>query len=205
MADHPVANPGKPDHSPTEVPSAGGSAADSATAATPAATASRSFGDRVRGWSRTTAIVLVSLVAAVVVYFILAAFLPRWWAGVIGRNVDGSFGRGIGTGLTLGFVCTFVPLLLIGFAVLLRGRWKNVPTVLLALLGVAAAIPNLLTLSVVLGGGSAAHAGQRIFDVQAPGFRASTLWGAIIAVVVFAAVAYFIWAFRRRGQKLRES
>ncbi|EOM76164.1 hypothetical protein [Rhodococcus rhodnii] len=154
---------------------------------------------------RKGGLILGAVVLAVILYFILAAFLPRWWAGVIGRSVDGSFGRGIGTGLALGLVCTLAPLVLIGFAVLYHGRLRNLPTLILAVLGVALAVPNLLTLTVVLGGGNGAHAGQRIFDVEAPGFRAASLWGAIIAVVVAIALALFVWRYRRRGSELRRT
>lgn len=176
-----------------------------ATTTTPAATAQPSFGDRVRSWARKGVAALIAVVVAIIVYFILAAFLPRWWAGVIGRSVDGSFGRGIGTGLALGFICTAVPLILIGLAVLYRHRLKSVPSILLALVGIVVAIPNLLTLGVVLGSGNGAHAGQRIFDVDAPGFRASTLWGAIIGLLVAVAIAFFIWRFRRRGTELKRA
>ena len=44
------------------------------------------------------------------------------------------------------------------------------------------AIPNLLTLGIVLGVGNAAHAGDRILDVEAPAFRGASLAGALIAV-----------------------
>jgi hypothetical protein len=36
-------------------------------------------------------------------------------------------------------------------------------------IGLAVDMPNLLTLTVVFGGGNAAHAGQRIMDVDATG------------------------------------
>ncbi|MFT4041571.1 MAG: hypothetical protein QM673_00260 [Gordonia sp. (in: high G+C Gram-positive bacteria)] len=172
--------------------------ASSTVAATP------SLGTRIVAWIRKAAIAVVAIIVAAIVYVILAAFLPRWWAGEIGRNVGGSFGRGIGTGLVLGFVCTFIPLLLIGFAVLTWTRLKHIPAYILAILGVVAAIPNLLTLSVVLGGGNGAHAGQRIFDVDAPAFRASTLWGAVVAVGAAAVVGYLIWRYRRRGRQLQQ-
>ena len=162
------------------------------------------FRDRLDHWMKRGIAVLVAAIAAVAVYFLLAAFLPRWWAAQIGGLVDGSFTRGIGTGLTIGLVCTLVPLLLIGFAFLSRGRLKNIPALALSLTGVIVAIPNLLTLSVVLGGNNSAHAGQRILDVDAPAFRAASLWGAILAVVVAALVGWFVWGYRRRGKKVRQ-
>ena len=59
------------------------------------------------------------------------------------------------------------------------------------------AIPNLLTLGIVVGNGSAAHAGERTLDVEAPNFRASTLAGAIVAVLVFIALQYLLTSRRR--------
>jgi len=47
----------------------------------------------------------------VIVYFILAAFLPRWWAERIGELSDKGFARGITWGLFFGGLCTLVPLL----------------------------------------------------------------------------------------------
>ena len=48
-----------------------------------------------------------------------------------------------------------------------------------------------MTLSVVFGGNSAAHAGERIMDVEAPGFRGASLVGAIIVIPVFIGVVAF--------------
>ena len=146
-------------------------------------------------------IVVAALVGA---YFLLEAFLPRWWAQQIGRSVGGVFSRAIGSGLLIGFVCTFVPILLIVFAVISRGRLRNVPAVVCAAVAILVAIPNLLTLAVVAGGGNGSHAGQRIFDVDAPGFRGATLGGAIAGALTAVVAAYFIWGYRRRGRKLRD-
>ncbi|MBM7279029.1 hypothetical protein JTZ10_14830 [Gordonia rubripertincta] len=149
--------------------------------------------------------VVIGLIIAallVITYFILEAFLPRWWAGQIGRRVDGSMASGVWTGLVLGVVCTFVPLLLFTFAFLSRSRLRNVPAIAFAVVGVIVAIPNLLTLTVVIGGGNGAHAGERIFDVDAPGFRAATAWGVIIGVLLAIVVGWFIWRYRRRGREL---
>ncbi len=59
------------------------------------------------------------------------------------------------------------------------------------------AIPNLMTLGIVAGNGSAAHAGERILDVEGPGFRAATLIGAILAVVAAIGIRYLIDSRRR--------
>jgi hypothetical protein len=59
------------------------------------------------------------------------------------------------------------------------------------------AAPNLLTLSVVLGAGNAAHAGERTFDVEAPGFRGSSLVGAVAAVLAVVMLALLLRSRRR--------
>ena len=58
----------------------------------------------------------------VIVYFILAAFLPRWWAERIGELSDRGFARGITWGLLFGGLCTLVPLLQVLLAVLFRHK-----------------------------------------------------------------------------------
>ena len=164
-----------------------------------------SLGKRVNAVVHRLIAAVVVVAALVGAYFLLEAFLPRWWAQQIGRSVGGAFSRGIGSGLLIGFVCTFVPILLIVFAVISRGRLKNVPAAVCAIAAILVAIPNLLTLAVVVGRGNGSHAGQRILDVDAPGFRGATLGGAIAGALVAVAAAYFIWGYRRRGRKLRES
>jgi len=142
----------------------------------------------------------------VIVYFILAAFLPRWWAERIGELSDRGFARGIAWGLLFGGLCTLVPLLQVLVAVLFRHkRGGRVIVGIAAILALLFALPNLMTLSIVLGGNSAAHAGQRIMDVEAPGFRGASLVGAIIAALVFVGVVALTMQYRRRGRELAKA
>ncbi|MFX0574950.1 permease [Nocardia nepalensis] len=150
---------------------------------------------------RTRIIGALAVVAVLVIaYLILAAFIPRWWAQRIAEMVDGSFSKGIGWGLAYGLFGTAIPLVLLLFAALI---WKRRAGKFIAgaaaLLAVIVAIPNLMTLSIVLGDGSAAHAGQRILDVDAPAFRGASLVGAIVATAVFlAAICLIAWRRWRR-------
>lgn len=138
-----------------------------------------------------------AVVAIVVVYFIAAATIPRWWAQRIGDQVDGSIAAGTALGLFYGFVFTFVPLLVLSFAAR-RGRpWRA--RAWLAVAAVVLALPNLMTLGIVLGTGSAAHAGERILDVDGPNFRAFTLVGAILGALAVVGVRYLM-ASRRRAR-----
>ncbi|WP_159845835.1 permease [Nocardia sp. CY41] len=128
----------------------------------------------------------VILAVLVVCYVILSAFIPRWWAQRVGSMVHGSFAKGIGWGLFFGGFCTLVTLFLLLFAVLVwrrkAGRFLAGAAAVVAILF---AIPNLMTLTIVLGNSSAAHAGERILDVDAPAFRGAALTGAVIATLLF--------------------
>jgi hypothetical protein len=156
------------------------------------------------------ALVLVGVFAVIVVaYFIAAATIPRWWAQRIGDQVDGSIAAGTGIGLFYGFVFTFLPLLVVSFA-LHRGRsWKL--RAWLVAIAILLALPNLMTLGIVLGTGSAAHAGERILDVEGPNFRAFSLVGAIVGALAVIAVRYLMDSRRRArgraselGEELRQ-
>jgi hypothetical protein len=139
--------------------------------------------------------VLVVLALAVVVLIAGSAFLPRWWSHRIADQANGSFTSGIGLGLFYGFAFTLLALVVLWLGVRRITSWKG----RLILLGVALLIasPNLLTLGIVLGPGGAAHAGERTLDVDAPGFRASSLIGAIVAVLVVFAVGLLLRSRRR--------
>jgi len=153
-------------------------------------------------WRRNLILLAVAIVVVVLAYFIGGAVLPRWWSHRIGDQVGGSLSAGIGLGLFYGFVFTFVPLMVLWLIVRRTRTWRFRAWVAAAALVLA--IPNLLTLGIVLGNSSAAHAGERTLDVEAPNFRASSLVGAIVAVLAFIAVRYLL-ASRRRGRAREES
>ena len=153
-------------------------------------------------WRRNLILLGLALVAIVLAYYIGGAVLPRWWAHRIGDQVDGSMVAGIGLGLFYGFVFTLLPLLVLWLAVRRKRSWRFRGWVALAALVLA--IPNLLTLGIVVGNGNAAHAGERTLDVEAPDFRASTLAGAVVAVLAFVALRYLL-ASRRRGRAREKS
>jgi hypothetical protein len=151
-------------------------------------------------WPLRVVLVVVLLVAVGVAYFFGTTVVPRWWAQRVGARVDSSLTAGGLYGLFIGFVFTLVPL------VIARQAFRKVSMGkrgLFLLVALVAAAPNLMTLSIVLGDGKAAHAGQRILDVEAPGFRAGSAWGAALAVVV--AVGLFVggWRWRRDRRQLK--
>jgi hypothetical protein len=121
---------------------------------------------------------------------IASATIPRWWAQRIGDQVDGSIVTGTLVGLFYGFVFTILPLLVLAFVLLRKRTWRAI--VMAIAFAVVLAIPNLLTLGIVLGSGNAAHAGDRILDVEAPAFRGASLAGALIAGALVALVSYLV-------------
>jgi hypothetical protein len=147
----------------------------------------------------------VAVAALIGLYFILAAFIPRWWAQRVGDQVNGSMAAGIALGLFYGFAFTFLPAVLLLLALRRDRSWRA-----RAWLGAGAivlAVPNLMTLGIVAGSGSASHAGERILDVEGPGFRAATLAGAIVAVAAALGVRYLTDSRRReraRANRLDE-
>jgi hypothetical protein len=149
---------------------------------------------RLKVWGGITVAFLLALVIG-------GAFIPRWWAHRVGDQANESFAGGIMLGLFYGFVFTLLPLLLIVWGIRRRrsGRmwlWILAGAALLAL-------PNIFTLGVVLGPGGAAHAGERTFDVNAPGFRNATLAGALLAAAVIGFVWYLLSSRRRARDELR--
>jgi MFS family permease len=155
-----------------------------------------------RPLSRRIVVTLAVIAGLLVLAFLSAAFLPRWWSHRIGRQVDGSLTTGIILGLFYGFVFTALPLLAARWTFRKRRPWKTWG--LLSLLVLVLAAPNLLTLGIVLGSGHAAHAGERTLDVDAPGFRGSTLAGAIVAAAALGLFEYTLRARRRSDRLLRE-
>lgn len=148
-------------------------------------------------WVKRIVLVIVIVGVAYIAYLMAAAFFPRWWANRVGDQVDRSMARGTMWGLFYGFVFTAVPLLLLAQ---LRYRffswtWRGI----IALIAIVLAAPNWLTLSVVAGNSSAAHAGERNFDVYAPGFRAATLIGVILGAVL--AIGITAAGMRLKGRK----
>jgi hypothetical protein len=145
---------------------------------------------------------LVVAVAALLVALGLAAFVPRWWAQQVGRLVDGTFSLGVWWGVAIGLVFTVLPMA-VTWPALHRGHtWRTRSALLTA--AVLLALPNLLTLSVVVGTNDAAHAGKRIMDVDAPAFRGATAWGAAIGALLTVGVLVLWASYRRRGRELRE-
>ncbi len=157
----------------------------------PAAQPSAAEADRKQRWRRRTRRLLIVLGLWLVGIVVGVAFLPRWWSHFIGDQVHGSIFTGIILGLFYGFAFTMLPLLVLWFAFRKRRPFQHWLGWFIAAL--AFALPNLLTLGIVVGTGNAAHAGERTLDVEAPAFRNSSLIGAVAAALVVGA-----WYWRGR-------
>jgi len=145
---------------------------------------------------------IVGAVAAFGVALIVAsATVPRWWAQRIGDQVDGSITQGTMLGLAYGFVFTLLPIAAIFVILRWRRTWKTIVVALA--IGVVLALPNLMTLGIVIGKGNAAHAGDRTLDVEAPGFRGATLAGVLLAVAAVSFIWYLLASRRRARDELR--
>jgi hypothetical protein len=155
-----------------------------------------------RSWTRTAVLVAVAVGGVVLLGLIASATIPRWWAQRIGDQVDGSIVTGTLVGLFYGFVFTALPLVVLGGVLLWRRTWRAI--VMGLVFAILLAIPNLLTLGIVLGTGNAAHAGDRILDVEAPAFRGASLAGALIAVGLAVFVGYLMVS-RARAQEAMQA
>jgi len=141
-------------------------------------------------WGRRLLLAAIALVAVVLMTLAASAVVPRWWAHRIGDQVNDSMFAGFGLGLLYGLIFTALPLIVLWYTFHRRRPWKVWVGGLI--LAVIVALPNLMTLAIVLGTGNAAHAGERTLDVEAPLFRGFSLVGALLAVV-----AVGFWRYQR--------
>jgi hypothetical protein len=156
-----------------------------------------------RNWGRTALWIAGIAVVLLVAGLVASATVPRWWAHRIGDQVDGSITQGTLLGLFYGFVFTLLPLVVI----VLLLRWRTTPrTIAVALaLAILFALPNLMTLGIVIGRGNAAHAGDRVLDVEAPAFRGGSLAGALLAAALVGFVVYLVVSRRRAHADARRA
>jgi hypothetical protein len=152
-------------------------------------------------WKHKLVVTAVVVGIVLLLGLIASATIPRWWAQRIGDQVDGSIVAGTLVGLFYGFVFTFLPLLVLGAVFRWKRTWRAL--VMAAAFAILLAIPNLLTLGIVLGTGNAAHAGDRILDVEAPAFRGATLGGALLAAGLILFVGYLMYSRARPRDEAR--
>ena len=154
-----------------------------------------------RRWLQRLVTIAIAILIGVLAYFVVAAFIPRWWAQRIAHQVDSKFTLGVVWGLFYGGLFTFVAVLVALQARRPMFRWPlKVGLIVVALL---LEIPNLMTLGIVIGTSAAAHAGQRILDVEAPAFRSATVAGVIIGALLALGVFILVTLVRQRGRQVK--
>src|SRR5581483_9570912 len=116
-------------------------------------------GPRLRIWAKRALVAIVLVGVLVLAGLLGAAVIPRWWSHRIGDQVRGSLTAGIFVGLVYGFVFTALPLVVLWRGLRRRRRFRVWGGWIAA--AILLALPNLFTLGIVLGGGNAAHAGER--------------------------------------------
>lgn len=151
-------------------------------------------------WGSRVKVAVVGVAVVALGLLVGAAFLPRWWAHFVGDQAGGSIVAGIALGLFYGFFFTGLPVLLLLWAFRKQRPWQAWVMSLAA--AILLALPNLLTLGVVIGRGNAAHAGERTLDVEAPGFRGSSLAGALTLLLALVLLQYLLASRRRTRQQL---
>lgn len=172
----------------------------------PPTPASRSTGAELqvqgRAFVRNLVVVLTAVVVVILLAYLAAAFVPRWWSQRIGNQVDDRFSAGVLWGLFYGILFTLIPLLVAWQA--RRPMFGRTAKLVVIAIALALALPNLMTLGVVLGSGHGAHAGERIMDVRAPAFRQATLAGAITGGVIAIGWVGTLFSMRRRRAQVKQ-
>lgn len=157
-------------------------------------------GDPAR-WVKRAVLVLVGIAVAYILFRISAAFFPRWWAQRVADQVNGRLTAGTLWGLFYGFVFTFIPVLILFQARRSIFNWTG--KLVIAGIALIVAAPNWLTLSVTAGNSNAAHAGERILDVDGPGFRVATLIGVLVGGALAVVVSGMSIAMKRRKNQVK--
>ncbi len=173
----------------------------SSSGANPSEASSQAKGTKDRHVMRWLVVGLLFAVGLVISWLLGSAVIPRWWAQRMSDLIDGSLVRGSFVGLGVGLVFTFVPLMILRLGLKFRRGPKSIAAFFVAAAVVAA--PNLFTLGIVLGSGNAAHAGERILDVDGPGFRGGSLIGAIVGLLVGGWMLWLMRSRRRNKERAR--
>jgi hypothetical protein len=153
-------------------------------------------------WLNWLVLVLVLVAVGYLAYGAAVAFFPRWWAQQVGMRVDGSRTQAIAYGFGVGSLFTFVPLVV--FAQIRRRFFNWTWRLIVALIAVALALPNWLTVAVAVGTSTAAADGREILTTDAPGFRNGSAAGAIAGLIFGLLVVGTSMRLGHQRKKVRE-
>jgi hypothetical protein len=128
--------------------------------------------------------------------------LPTTWAEQIGMETMASVTRGTVFGLVIGSVFSFVPLLLLAQVRRRFLSWAG--RGIIALLAIAFALPNWLTVAVAIGSSRAAQDGRIIMTAESPGFRNGTAVGAVVGITLGLIVIGTSMRLGQQRKRIRE-
>jgi hypothetical protein len=128
--------------------------------------------------------------------------LPTTWAEQIGMETMASITRGTVLGLIVGSVFSFVPLLLLAQVRRRFLSWAG--RGIIALLAIAFALPNWLTVAVAIGSSRAAQDGRIIMTAESPGFRNGTAIGAVVGIALGLIVIGTSMRLSQQRKRIRE-
>lgn len=146
--------------------------------------------------------VLIGVIAVAVLVgltMLAGAVIPRWWSTQVSNIVDERITVGTFLGIAVGAIFTLIPVFVLWLGWRLRKtarRWLIVVVV-----AVMTAFPNLATLGIELGNSSGARSARVKLDTDAPGFQGGTLFGALLGLVV-GVVMFYLAASRKRNKRM---
>lgn len=153
-------------------------------------------------WPTRVILTAAALVVTAALLSIAAGSLPLWWARRIAAVADGSRPAGAAAGLACGLAFTLVPLLMLRRALRRRRAWQS--RVWLMAVAAVVALPNLLTLGMLLGSYGDAERARQVADLGAPGFRGASLDGAVAGVALAVGLWWLLGSRARRGRRIAE-
>ncbi|GAA2869806.1 hypothetical protein MIAR_33110 [Microbacterium arabinogalactanolyticum] len=151
-------------------------------------------------WKRVLILGGIGIVVAAIAVVLIVNFVPVGWSRFIGDFAQNDAGRAILVGLIVGFCFTLVPLMVLLLLAYRSPAWVKVVLVVVAVL---LATPNLLTLWIQTGASGSVHAADRIMDTEAYGFSGASIWGAVIGVLAFLVWAWLFISSRLTKKKLK--
>ncbi|TCJ31086.1 hypothetical protein [Nocardioides jejuensis] len=163
-------------------------------------TAGTSGSDKAKGGLRSFALavgLLVFLGVCALIGFVIATLFGfKMWANFLGHRIDGSMVNGTLWGLSLGFVCTLIPLIIARQA--LRGFGFGVRLTILAFAAIVA-LPNIATLAIRFGSSHRSEVARNVLETDGNGVITGTYVGITIGVGVFLLLV--VWGVMRWNDK----
>jgi hypothetical protein len=163
----------------------------------PTAKSKGGFGETIGNGLLFVGLLVFLAVGALFGWLIAITVGFRVWASWLGNRIDGNMLEGTLWGLCIGFFFSIIPLVIARQA--LRRRLSFVARLVILAIALVIALPNIATLAIHFGSGKGAHAGRRIFDVDAPGIIVGSYVGMAIGLALFLLLT--VWGILRWNDK----